>query len=138
MIDLDVWDFLILGTRTLLYLASIGAIGGIFSLFFLMHHPDPSRIRTRYVRWCALAGLLVGTIHVFVQTTDFSGPGIEGLYDWNMLMIVMETSIGLSSAMRIIGFSVILIASSNWFLAKSASGFDVRSALLVVAPQPHK
>lgn len=107
MDDLDLWDFLILCTRTLLYLASIGAIGGIFSLFFLVRHPDPSRMRTRYVHWCALAGLLISTLHIFVQTADFSGRGIEGLYDWNMLMIVMDTSIGSSSAMRLLGFSFI-------------------------------
>lgn len=132
MNDLDLWDFLILGTRTLLYLASIGAIGGIFSLFFLERHPDPQRMRTRYVRWCALTGLLVVIIHVFVQTADFSGGRVEGLYDWDMLMIVMDTSIGSSSAMRLLGFSFVLIASSNWFLARSVARSSVRSALLVV------
>lgn len=102
-----IWEFLTLTCKLLIYASTAGAIGGIFSAGLLARHRDMQVSMHRYIRWSCVAGLAGSSAFFFLQVGAIADLGLRGMFDVDLIGILVQSSNGSSAFTRAAGFAMV-------------------------------
>lgn len=116
--DIGPWTLLTLLGRFIFYTCVASAIGGIFSSVLLARHREAAQVITRYIGYGCLVGIFVAIYNLFIQVGAMVDQGLIGVFDTNMILIMLKTSVGHALLFELIGFSLIGICA--WWSLRHA------------------
>lgn len=125
-------EALALGTRALLQLASLGAVG-IVVFVATVHDRRAGEAGTlrRLIRAAAAAGSAASAVAVVLHAAVVTGTGVAGLADAHTLWAVLASPFGLAAALRVGGLACIALGTSR---PGRVSWVAAAGALLVLVP----
>ncbi len=129
--DISLWSLLTLVGRFLLYACVASAIGGVFSSVLLARHREVAPAITRYTAYGCLTGIVAATYSLFIQVGAMVDRGLAGIFDTNMMSIMLKTSVGNALLFELIGFAVIGVCAW-WSLHRASSSRPIASLLISV------
>jgi putative copper resistance protein D len=106
-----IWEFLTLTCKLLIYASTAGAIGGAFSAGLLAHYRDTQVSIHRYIRWSCVAGLAGSSAFFFLQVGAIADLGLRGMFDVDLIGILVQSSNGSSAFTRTAGFAMMGLAA---------------------------
>jgi putative copper resistance protein D len=111
MMDWDIWLFLTFITKFVIYLTSFLAVGSL--LFLWMLNPASDEIKRQLLKLTAVTALLTAIatlIRISLQAGQLYDDGLVGMYDLEMIELVVDGPLGLSSLIRLVGLVFLFIA----------------------------
>lgn len=104
------WDWWAVLFKTLSLMAIAGAIGGCFVLN-LARNAQCQRLSAllAYVRYSAVAGIGVLTLHFLLQVGAVNASGLAGMFDPLMVGILLQSGIGKVLALRVTALLLIAL-----------------------------
>lgn len=129
--DIGLWSLLTLVGRFLLYACVASAIGGVFSSVLLARHREVAPAITRYVGYGCLAGIVVAIYNLFIQVGGMMDRGLSGIFDANMMSVMLKTSVGNALVFELTGFAVIGVCAW-WSLHRASSPRPIAPLLISV------
>lgn len=128
----ELWELLTLVSRTGIYLAVAGALGGAFSLLVFARSALPAAPLWRYLRWSCLLGLLSIGCYFFVRTAAL-GNSVSAAFDPTLLSIVSQSVLGDSAKLLTAAFAAALLASFSAQRAGLPRKLGIFGLLLAIA-----
>ncbi|MES3006842.1 MAG: CopD family protein [Pseudomonadota bacterium] len=110
-----IWESLSLTCKLLIYASTAGAIGGTFSARLFAHHRDMQDSIRRYIRWSCVAGLAGSVFFFFFQVGAVADLGWRGMFDVDLIGILIQTSNGSSAFTRSAGYAMIGLGAVGSF-----------------------
>lgn len=107
----SIWEFLTLTCKLLIYASTAGAVGGTFSVRLLAHHSAIQISMRRYIRWSCVAGVAASSAFFFFQVGAIADLGLRGMFDADLIGILIQTSNGSSAFTRTAGFAMMGLAA---------------------------
>lgn len=126
-----IWEFLTLTCKLLIYASTAGAIGGTFSVRLLGHHHDAQVFIRRYIRWSCVTGLAASSAFFFFQVGAIADIGLPGMFDIDLIGILVQSSNGSSAFTRIAGFAIIGVAAVESVPTSKFHGITLGSCLTI-------
>ncbi|MEW7008461.1 MULTISPECIES: copper resistance D family protein [unclassified Lentilitoribacter] len=111
MLDWDIWLVLTVIAKFVIYLTSFLAVGSLLFLWTL--NPASDEIKRQLLKLTVLAALLsvIATfIRISLQAGQLYDDGLVGMYDLEMIELVVDGPLGLSSLIRFVGLVLLFIA----------------------------
>lgn len=106
------WELASLLCKLLLYFATASVAGGSFCLW---QFSDGRRQSVRHLLLYIMLGAFVGfqavLLSFLVQVGQLSGTGLGGMLDWGMASILLDTSLGEVTFLRLAAFVYVLLAT---------------------------
>lgn len=131
--EVDVWQALGILAKTLTYGASFMAAGGVLFLLLFSRRlsADESGLLKRTIRWAAIAALLFSLLRLSLISAMMSGDA-SGMVDVAMIKMVIESSEGPATGVRVLGLSCIAILVARRRLAALGRVIALACALVAV------
>ena len=107
----SIWELLTLTCKLLIYASTAGAVGGTFSVRLLAHHSAIQISMRRYIRWSCVAGVAASSAFFFFQVGAIADLGLRGMFDADLIGILIQTSNGSSAFTRTAGFAMMGLAA---------------------------
>lgn len=123
--DLSAWVLAEVASKLVIYFGIAAAGGGAAIASIIIGAgseaaaDDLRRAIARYSRLLIAVAMVAVVVNFFMQVGAFAEAGIAGLWDQDMLAILWQSAVGDASALRIIGFAILLVAfyrfgDSSW------------------------
>lgn len=128
MLTLDIWLVSVILFKILIYISAFMAAGTM--LYLIVMKPDDAMKRSlcRMSFIMGLIAMVATALNIPLQTGQMLDAGFKGMFDREMLSLIMGEGLGISSLMRAIGLIVLITAA---FIASMRPFFVVIGAVLV-------
>ncbi len=111
--NLSLWALLTLLGKISLYASVACAIGGLFSSVLLAGHREAIQSISRYIGCACAVGIVMVALSFLVQVGTLGDRGLTGVFDTNIMSIIIQTSVGQALLFEVLGF--LLIGLSAWW-----------------------
>ena len=118
-------------------LASMAAVigGGFCFYLFRRHALEISRVHLRYLFGGGISGLVSTMLFFLTEVGKVNQAGITGAFDMSMAAILLDTGLGVSSILRLTGYSIVaLIALVRLYRSTEGNTHSAFGEGLFVAP----
>ena len=136
--DLSLWDAVLLICKLGIYLGFAAAVGGITMSFVLRN--SIGRSLNGYLWTLTILALLSTVLAFFIQVGSLANSGIRGMWHPLFRDILWNASVGESTWLRVVGFTLMLIALATFRTPRKKAGAGwfrlVAFTLWVIALHP--
>ncbi len=112
---IDGWEIASLASKLLLYLGTAGAVGGVFSLLLLHRHHRSLAAISRYTYSACVLGTVAVISGFFIQVGSFSGRGLAGMFDADIIGILRQTPVASMTLWRLLAFVLLIVGATGLF-----------------------
>lgn len=114
MMEWDVWLLTAVLAKFLIYLSSFFAVGSALFVQFVDRSSEELTTRMKQFIHCAILIAICATfLKILLQAGQLYDDGLQGMYDIEMLRLVSDAPLGISSYLRIAGLALLLVSTAR-------------------------